>query len=52
MVRSFTASFVSALQTLSYQFLGATPDHWCFVEPLVQAGWSQEQIKDFAIPVE
>ncbi|XP_050726666.1 organic cation transporter protein-like isoform X5 [Eriocheir sinensis] len=45
-------SFVAALQTLSYQFLGATPDHWCYIEPLVEAGWSQEQIVDFAIPVD
>ncbi|XP_063859597.1 solute carrier family 22 member 7-like [Scylla paramamosain] len=45
-------SCVTAMQTLSYQFLGATPDHWCHVEPLIQAGWTQEQILDFAIPVD
>lgn len=32
------STFVSPMQTLSYQFLGATPDHWCHVESLVSAG--------------
>ncbi|XP_047475630.1 organic cation transporter protein-like isoform X2 [Penaeus chinensis] len=36
--------------SLSYQFLGATPKHWCHVAPLVQANWSQEQIRTLAIP--
>lgn len=51
-ITTITASFVAALQTLSYQFLGATPDYWCYIGPLVEAGWSQEEILDFAIPVE
>ncbi|XP_037789627.1 organic cation transporter protein-like [Penaeus monodon] len=45
------STFVSPMQSLSYQFLGATPDHWCHVEPLVSAGWSEEQILSIAIPV-
>nr|XP_045613682.1 organic cation transporter protein-like [Procambarus clarkii] len=43
-------AFVSPLQTLSYQFLGATPDHWCHVAPLVEANWTQNQILELAIP--
>ncbi|XP_042890135.1 organic cation transporter protein-like [Penaeus japonicus] len=45
------STFVSPMQSLSYQFLGATPNHWCHVEPLVSAGWTQEQILSIAIPV-
>ncbi|XP_045131154.1 LOW QUALITY PROTEIN: organic cation transporter protein-like [Portunus trituberculatus] len=45
------ASFVSPMQTLSYQFLGATPDYWCRVDSLLDAGWTQEQILSFAIPI-
>lgn len=36
--------------SLSYQFLGATPEHWCHVAPLVQANWTQDQIRSLAIP--
>ncbi|XP_071525292.1 organic cation transporter protein-like [Panulirus ornatus] len=35
---------------MSYQFLGATPDYWCHVAPLVEANWTQEQILSLAIP--
>ncbi|XP_063859590.1 organic cation transporter protein-like [Scylla paramamosain] len=45
------STFVSPMQTLSYQFLGATPDYWCRVDPLLDAGWTQEQIFSFAIPI-
>ncbi|MPC22768.1 Solute carrier family 22 member 6 [Portunus trituberculatus] len=45
-----TASFTAALPALSYQFLGATPDHWCSVQPLLEANWTQQQILSFAIP--
>ncbi|KAK3863478.1 hypothetical protein Pcinc_030757 [Petrolisthes cinctipes] len=40
------ASFIS----MSYQFLGATPDHWCLVPVLVEANWTQQQILSIAIP--
>nr|XP_053634384.1 organic cation transporter protein-like [Cherax quadricarinatus] len=43
-------AFTSPLQTLSYQFLGATPDHWCQVTPLLEANWTHQQILDLAIP--
>ncbi|XP_076064207.1 organic cation transporter protein-like [Oratosquilla oratoria] len=43
-------AFISPLQNLSYQFLGATPDHWCRIEQLIKANWTQEQIINFAIP--
>ncbi|XP_071526276.1 solute carrier family 22 member 13-like [Panulirus ornatus] len=43
-------TFTSVLQMMSYQFLGATPDHWCHVTPLVEANWTEEQILSFAIP--
>ncbi|XP_037784610.1 organic cation transporter protein-like [Penaeus monodon] len=36
--------------SVSYQFLGATPKHWCHVAPLVQANWTQDQIRALAIP--
>ncbi|XP_042237357.1 organic cation transporter protein-like [Homarus americanus] len=44
------ATYVPAHQTLSYQFLGATPDYWCHIAPLVEANWTQEQVLNFAIP--
>ncbi|XP_071529914.1 organic cation transporter protein-like [Panulirus ornatus] len=49
-VLSCLCGFVSPFQLISYQFLGATPDHWCHVTPLVEANWTQEQILSFAIP--
>ncbi|KAK8407772.1 hypothetical protein O3P69_002367 [Scylla paramamosain] len=45
------SSFDTAMYKLSYQFLGATPDHWCRFDSLLQANWTQEQIVSFAIPV-
>ncbi|XP_064105526.1 organic cation transporter protein-like [Macrobrachium nipponense] len=43
-------SIVLASQTITYQFLGSTPEHWCHVEQLTAANWTQEQILDLAIP--
>ncbi|XP_042868981.1 organic cation transporter protein-like [Penaeus japonicus] len=43
-------TFINPLQTINYQFLGATPDYWCHVAPLVEANWTQEQILSLAIP--
>ncbi|KAG7170445.1 putative Organic cation transporter protein-like 28, partial [Homarus americanus] len=43
-------TFVSPFQAISYQFLGATPNYWCHVVPLVDANWTNEEILDFAIP--
>ncbi|KAK3857791.1 hypothetical protein Pcinc_035978 [Petrolisthes cinctipes] len=40
----------NALLTLSYQFLGATPDYWCHVPGLREANWTTRQILTFAIP--
>ncbi|KAG0714641.1 Solute carrier family 22 member 6 [Chionoecetes opilio] len=40
------------MQTLSYQFLGATPDYWCRLDSLLEAKWTREQIFSFAIPVD
>ncbi|XP_063846888.1 organic cation transporter protein-like [Scylla paramamosain] len=36
--------------TMTYHFLGATPDHWCSVQPLIDANWTTEQIISLAIP--
>ncbi|KAK4286870.1 hypothetical protein Pmani_040042 [Petrolisthes manimaculis] len=44
------AFFLTAFNTMSYQFLGATPDHWCLVPVLVEANWTQQQILSIAIP--
>ncbi|XP_069939366.1 organic cation transporter protein [Cherax quadricarinatus] len=44
------SAFPTSLPTLGYQFLGATLDHWCHIEPLVEANWTQEHIFSFAIP--
>ncbi|XP_069960389.1 solute carrier family 22 member 3 [Cherax quadricarinatus] len=49
-ILSTLCSFVSPFQLISYQFLGATPDHWCHIAPLVEANWTHQQILDFAIP--
>ncbi|KAK4315039.1 hypothetical protein Pmani_013710 [Petrolisthes manimaculis] len=43
-------AFISPLQSLTYQFLGATPDHWCLVPQLHQANWTQHQVISLAIP--
>ncbi|XP_042865209.1 organic cation transporter protein-like [Penaeus japonicus] len=42
--------FACPFASVSYQFLGATPEHWCHVAPLVQANWTQDQIRALAIP--
>ncbi|XP_068245524.1 organic cation transporter protein-like [Palaemon carinicauda] len=46
-----SCAFVSALQTLPYQFLGATPDYWCHVDSLVSANWTAEDIISIAVPL-
>lgn len=46
----FSAAMMLAMPIFSYQFLGATPSHWCRVEELVQSNWTTEQIKEVAIP--
>ncbi|KAG0729831.1 Solute carrier family 22 member 7 [Chionoecetes opilio] len=45
------SAFNSAFPMYSYQFLGATPDHWCSVGPLLEANWTQHQVLSFAIPL-
>ncbi|XP_042867655.1 organic cation transporter protein-like [Penaeus japonicus] len=50
LVLSCCCTFMSPFQTLSYEFLGATPEHWCLVEPLVDANWTQHQVRSLAIP--
>lgn len=47
---SLAGTFMSPLQTLSYEFLGATPEHWCKVQPLLDANWTQHQVLSLAIP--
>ncbi|XP_066963443.1 solute carrier family 22 member 3-like isoform X2 [Macrobrachium rosenbergii] len=46
------SGFNSPFQVLSYQFLGATPDHWCQVEELYASNWTDEQVLSLAIPSE
>ncbi|XP_076034208.1 solute carrier family 22 member 7-like [Oratosquilla oratoria] len=41
----------SALIVLSYQFVGATPEYWCHIPALHDANWTDQQIRDFAIPM-
>ncbi|XP_050703165.1 organic cation transporter protein-like [Eriocheir sinensis] len=36
--------------SMTYQLVGATPDHWCRVAPLLRANWTDQQIITFAIP--
>ena len=48
---SFSASFVSPLHTMSYQFLGAIPKHWCHLDALIQANWSTQQILNLSLPL-
>ncbi|XP_064105530.1 organic cation transporter protein-like [Macrobrachium nipponense] len=43
--------FILPLQTVTYQFLGDTPEHWCHVAPLTEANWTQQQIRALAIPL-
>ncbi|XP_068223633.1 organic cation/carnitine transporter 2-like [Palaemon carinicauda] len=38
-------------QTVTYQFLGSTPEHWCHIDTLTEANWTDQQIRDFAIPI-
>ncbi|XP_068202142.1 organic cation transporter protein-like [Palaemon carinicauda] len=44
------ASFTTPMIVISYQFVGATPDHWCRVGTLIHANWTQQQVIDLAIP--
>ncbi|XP_064083196.1 organic cation transporter protein-like isoform X2 [Macrobrachium nipponense] len=46
------SGFNSPFQVLTYQFLGATPDHWCQVEELYASNWTDEQVLSLAIPFE
>ena len=39
-----------AMQILSANFLGGTPDYWCQVDELMEANWTAEQIRNFASP--
>ncbi|CAL8115003.1 unnamed protein product [Orchesella dallaii] len=36
---------------LSYVFLGAVPDHWCYIPELVGSGWTNDQIRNLSIPL-
>ncbi|XP_064105028.1 steroid transmembrane transporter SLC22A24-like isoform X2 [Macrobrachium nipponense] len=45
------AFFMLPLQSVTYQFLGETPAHWCHIAPLTEANWTQQQIRDLAIPL-
>ncbi|KAK4312195.1 hypothetical protein Pmani_016350 [Petrolisthes manimaculis] len=45
------STFATPFSSISYQFLGATPDYWCHVSELMEANWTQEQIITFAIPL-
>ena len=49
-VISCTVSVISPLHTISYQFLGAIPEHWCHLEPLVNANWTTTQILSLSLP--
>ncbi|MPC56406.1 hypothetical protein E2C01_050366 [Portunus trituberculatus] len=44
-------NIASPTSSMTYQFLGATPDHWCSVQPLLDANWTDEQIISLAIPI-
>ncbi|XP_064098433.1 organic cation transporter protein-like [Macrobrachium nipponense] len=44
------SGFPVPMNAMSYQFLGATPEHWCHLEPLTDANWTTEQILSLAIP--
>ncbi|XP_045118879.1 organic cation transporter protein-like isoform X3 [Portunus trituberculatus] len=44
------ASLLNAFITMSYQFFGVTPDHWCRVDSLKEANWTDQQILNLAIP--
>lgn len=47
---SLAGTFMSPLQTLSFEILGGTPEHWCKVQPLLDANWTQHQVLSLAIP--
>ncbi|KAG7153956.1 Organic cation transporter protein-like 25 [Homarus americanus] len=42
-------SWVNTFEDL-LEFLGATPDYWCHIAPLVEANWTDQQILSLAIP--
>ncbi|KAK8395998.1 hypothetical protein O3P69_005227 [Scylla paramamosain] len=44
-------NIASPTSSMTYHFLGATPDHWCSVQPLLDANWTDEQIISLAIPI-
>ncbi|XP_066955024.1 organic cation transporter protein-like isoform X2 [Macrobrachium rosenbergii] len=44
------STFMSTLQSITYEFLGATPEYWCHVGPLVEANWTLEEILDLSLP--
>ncbi|XP_066986634.1 organic cation transporter protein-like [Macrobrachium rosenbergii] len=45
------AAFIFPFQTITYQFLGSTPEYWCHVPALTSANWTQDQIRNLAIPI-
>ncbi|XP_064108834.1 organic cation transporter protein-like isoform X1 [Macrobrachium nipponense] len=44
------SAFTMPMNVVSYQLIGATPDHWCRVETLMHANWTQQQVIALAIP--
>ncbi|XP_054707555.1 carcinine transporter-like [Uloborus diversus] len=44
-------TFASAFYVLNVIFMVATPDHWCLVPQLSALNLTEQQIKNFAIPI-
>ena len=41
---------ITSMHTFAYQFLGATPEHFCKINELIEANWTMEEIRNFSIP--
>ncbi|KAF2368837.1 Major facilitator sugar transporter-like [Trinorchestia longiramus] len=41
---------MTPMQVMSADFLGKSAPHWCAVQPLLDANWTAEQIRNFSSP--
>ncbi|XP_068202121.1 organic cation transporter protein-like isoform X2 [Palaemon carinicauda] len=43
-------AFANVFQSITYEFLGVTPNYWCHIEALIDANWTQQQIAFLSLP--
>lgn len=44
-----TPGLFNAAHIMSYVFLSHTPTHWCLIDELVKANWTNEEIRSVSV---